>query len=358
MLVCSTCHLPLTMDAPVCVRCGAARPDDGWDQERWCGLVLLDRYEVERRIGAGATGAAYRARDRRAVGAPRYVLVKFLHGSQMADPWLVERFRVEALAGAMVPHPGVARTIAYAATAKLAVLVREYIPGRSLASKLRDEGPPSLAEAVEIGASIADALAASHGAGVVHRDIKPQNVYLTPDGFGGETPRILDFGFALVQLPDGQVLGATRPGLIVGTPAYMAPEQTRQGPVDGRADQYSLGVVLYRMLTGRRPLTGRTVAEQIQLNRTLAPLSARSAAPARNIPRALDAIVMRLLHKRADRRFASAVELADELRAVRLEPRRLFRPVRQAFRPAAEARRSADDVPRLSMLGLLRGFSS
>jgi len=356
--VCSVCHQPVPGEEAVCSRCGAARPEAGWETERWCGLVLLDRYEVERRIGAGATGAAYRARDRRAAGAPGHVVVKFLHGRQARDPLLVERFRVEALAGAVVPHRGVARTLAYAASEALAVLIREFVPGRSLMARMREDGVPTVGEAVEITIELAEALAATHAVGVVHRDVKPQNVYLTPDGFGGETPRLIDFGFAQLRLPDGTQLGMTRPGIIVGTPAYMAPEQTRHGPVDGRADLYSLGVVLYRLLTGRRPLSGRTVAEQIKLNRELVPLSPRRAVPERDIPRPLDGIVMRLLEKRPERRFATAGALVEALRAVRLRP---LPPPSERHDPpqpppADVSRSGLWALPKLSLTGLAKGL--
>jgi serine/threonine-protein kinase len=321
--------------------------------------VLLDRYEVQQRIGAGATGAAYRARDRLGEGSAGYVVVKFLHGREAREPALVERFRVEALAGALVPHRGVARTIAWAASEALAVLIREYVPGRSLMAALREDGTPSVARAVEITAELADALATAHDVGVVHRDVKPQNIYLTPDGFGGEAPRLIDFGFAQVRLPDGTYLGLTRPGVVIGTPAYMSPEQTRHGAIDGRADLYSLGVVLYRLLTGRRPLSGRNVAEQLKLNRELVPLSPRRSSPEREIPRALDAITMRLLEKSPDRRFSDAHAVAQALRSVRLRDpapavRRAERPQPPPLPDVSSAGIFA--VPRLSMAGLAVGF--
>lgn len=357
LLICTSCNSSLREDRQRCICCGEVRPATGWGHESWSGTVILDRYEVVQRIGAGATGAAYKSRDRRAApGSPHHVVVKFLHGRQVDNAETLARFRVEALAGSLVKHPGVAGTLAFAESARVAVLVREFVRGRSLAARLREEGPLPLQDAVDCAAAIARTLGACHAVGVVHRDVKPQNIYLEEDPFGGERPRLLDFGFAQVRLPHGAILGLTASGVIVGSPAYMAPEQTRSGVVDGRADLYALGIVLYRMISGERPLLARTIGEQIRLQRTVRPIPLRRAAPRRGVSKALEGVVMRLLEKDPGRRFRDAGEVVQALAAVRPadEP--------SAARTRVGARRPPADVsqsglfalPRLDTLNLLR----
>jgi serine/threonine-protein kinase len=361
MLVCTTCRNPHVDDPERCLHCGARRPREGWERETLTGAVLLGRYVVERRLGAGATGVVYRARDRRAPDGARggasqgrdaRVAVKFLHREQVSDERLVLRFRREALAASQVEHSGVARTIAYGEQDGAVFLVMEYVDGISLEARLRDAGPLPPGRAAALAADIADALAAAHAQGVVHRDLKPANIWLVPGPGGRETTKVLDFGYALIQAPEKGFWRVTRTGFLVGSPAYMSPEQTLPGAtVDARTDLYALGIVLYRLLTGRRPFVAPTLVEQVRQQRQERPARPRAAAPGRAIPRSLERIVLRLLEKEPGRRFQTGTELAQALRQLRLpdDPT-------AAAPPAA-----APGVPgggRARILEFLRGFAA
>ena len=331
MLVCPSCRNALVDDVERCIYCRTARPPLGWDVEERVGRVLLGRYTVERRIGAGATGAVYRATDERAAsGAEPRVAVKFLHDGRRADADFVARFRREALAAARIDHPGVARCFAFGEEDGEVFLVMEYVAGWSLESRLNAGGPLPPGLSAAWGAEIADALAAAHTHGVIHRDLKPANIWLVPDpGRGRERIKVLDFGYALIRTSDQGAWRVTRTGLLVGSPAYMAPEQTiGSGAIDGRTDLYALGVVLYRMLVGRRPLAAKSIIEQLRLQRDGRPTPLREAAPAQAIPVELDRIVLRLLEKAPARRFQQAADLAAALRALALpvEPSSLAGP--------------------------------
>lgn len=364
MLICPSCYNALIDDIGRCIHCRAVRPVDGWDVEDHVGTTLLGRYVIERRLGAGATGAVYRAVDRRAAaGTPPEVAVKFLHRRQLTNDSLVARFRREALAASQVEHRGVASTLAYGEQDGGVFLVMEYVDGESLDQRLKREGPQPPGRAAAWGAEIADALSAAHTRGVVHRDLKPVNVWLVPTEDGRDRVKVLDFGYALIQAPEQGAWRVTRTGLIVGSPAYMAPEQTRRDArVDGRTDLYALGVVLYLLLAGHRPLAATSVLSQIRRHRQEVPPTIRRAVPGRAIPRRLDAIVQRLLRKDPADRFQTAAEVASALRALGLaNPAASPEPVDTANIPPPLPGEAAADAEgrsrkRAGILAMLRGL--
>lgn len=266
----------------------------------------LSHYVVLERIGAGGMGVVYRARDER---LPREVAIKVLPPGLLADTELRERFRREALALARLQHPAIATLFEFDHTGDQDFLVMEHVAGETLEERMAG-GPLPEEEALALAGQILDALAAAHEQGVVHRDLKPGNVVVTQRG----QVKVLDFGVAKfvgneadedLTLRTGGVPG------IVGTLAYMAPEQMLEGAVDARADLYALGVVLYRMTTGRLPfedLPPLALVNRI-LNET--PRSPRELRP--QVSARLDAIVMRCLEKDPERRYRSAAELAGDL---------------------------------------------
>jgi serine/threonine protein kinase len=256
-------------------------------------------YLLERELGRGAMGTVYRARRE---GQRSAVAVKLLRPDIARDPAAAARFVREGRAAALVSSPGVVGVTDFGHLPDgQAYLVMELVDGPTLEQAL--EATPALppAEALRIAIRILAALEAAHLRGVVHRDLKPSNVFLTPDG----QVKIADFGAAYVG--DGRRSGKTDAGLVLGSPAYMAPEQALGRPTDDRADLYSLGCVLYRMLAGRPPFRAKTLVEVLRLQIEEPPEPVRS--PHGALPVLLVEAVERALAKDPEERFYSAGEM-------------------------------------------------
>jgi predicted Ser/Thr protein kinase len=224
----------------------------------------LGSYEVEGEIGRGGMGVVYRARD---VRLQRTVAIKMLPPEVAGDPERLGRFEREARILASLRHPGIAGIYSIEDAGDTHYLALEYVEGPTLADRL-EAGPLPVAEALDVARQIAAALEAAHEAGVIHRDLKPGNVKITP---GGDV-KVLDFGLARMEEPVESpslsrsptlTLAATRVGVVMGTAAYMSPEQARGRPVDRRTDIWSFGCVLYECLTGRQQFPGETVSDSI-----------------------------------------------------------------------------------------------
>src|SRR6185436_14223518 len=256
------------------------------------GTSLAGRYTVVSELGRGGMGVVYRARD----GVlSRDVAVKLVP-QQLVGPATRERFQREAQLVARLDHPAIIAIHDFGDHEGSLFLVMPVVEGRSLRALLA-HGPRPLDEVLEIGIQTAEALDYSHARGVVHRDIKPENVMLT-GGEGGLRVRVMDFGLALTTASDR----LTQTGGLIGTPAYLSPEQLTGGDVDGRADIYALAVVLYECLAGAAPFTGIPYS-----------LLERGVAA----PPALESVLLACLAKRRDERPARAGEVAEALRAVR-----------------------------------------
>jgi eukaryotic-like serine/threonine-protein kinase len=226
----------------------------------------LGPYEIAAVVGAGGMGEVYRARD---VRLDRTVAIKILPADVAADPDRRDRFEREARAVAALNHPHICVLHDVGHEQDLDFIVMEYVEGETLADRVR-RGPLSMAEAKPIALQIAEALDAAHEKGIVHRDLKPANVRITPEG----VVKVLDFGLAKALDPVGSgsvdasnsptfAAGATRFGLILGTAAYMSPEQARGLRVDRRTDIWAFGCVLFEMLTGRQVFGGETVTDML-----------------------------------------------------------------------------------------------
>jgi tetratricopeptide (TPR) repeat protein len=300
--------------------------------------IRLGRYEVEGLLGAGAMGEVYRAQD---TLLGRHVAVKVLPASVVSEPERLRRFAQEAQTEARVIHPNVV-TIHDAGTHDgTPYLVTELLEGESLRQRL-ERGPLPLREAVDVGLQIARGLAAAHGKGVVHRDLKPDNVFLTSGG----TVKILDFGVAklleavsppasvspeeLAQFSEAETishLAGTGFGILVGTPAYMSPEQACGGHVDFRSDIFSFGIVLFEMLTGKDPFRRGTAAETISaILREMPPLT---QARGRHAPAQVQRILRHALAKAPGERYAATSDLVADLeKLARTLDRRLLTPLR------------------------------
>jgi predicted ATPase/class 3 adenylate cyclase len=266
------------------------------------GARILGHYRITQRVGQGGMGVVYQARDLR---LDRILALKFLPAHLSADPVAKERLRVEAQAAAALDHLNICTIHEIGEADGLLFIVMPYYEGETLRSRLT-RGPLPLHEAVALVTQAAQGLVKAHERGVVHRDIKPANLMITTDG----VLKILDFGIA--KLPGIQV--TTPAGLRLGTLAYMSPEQVSGEPLDGRTDIWSLGVVLYEMLTGEKPFHGTRPPEMIQaiLHHHLDPV--RSKQPA--LPEEVDRLLARMLAKDpADR--CLAVDLLHELKQLR-----------------------------------------
>ena len=262
-----------------------------------------DRYSVIGRAGSGGMAEVYRARDE-LLG--REVALKVLSQRLSADSTFVERFRREAQAAANLNHPNVVSLFDYGSDRGTYYIVMEYIDGRSLSDIVRAEGPYMPERAAEISADVAAALERAHQAGLVHRDIKPSNIMINSQG----QTKVTDFGIARAMATDGEQT-MTQTGMVIGTAAYLSPEQAQGNPVDARSDVYSLGCVLYELLTARAPFSGETplsiAYKHVRENAT--PPS--SVNP--DVPAALDAIVMKAMAKNPDNRYQSAAEFREDL---------------------------------------------
>jgi formylglycine-generating enzyme required for sulfatase activity/dienelactone hydrolase/predicted Ser/Thr protein kinase len=272
----------------------------------------LSHYELLEEIGKGGMGVVYRARDTR---LDRFVAIKLLPPEQMANPDRKRRFVQEAKAASALNHPNIVTIHEIDAADGADFIVMEHVEGSPLNQLIPERGLP-VAQALKYAVQIADALAAAHSAGIVHRDIKPGNIMVTQAG----RVKVLDFGLAKLLEQTGSedatitAEAATRAGVIVGTVAYASPEQIEAKPVDARTDVFSLGAVLYEMLTGRRPFQGESQLSTMAaiLRDRPEPLTANRA----DVPREISRILERCLEKNRESRCASAVELRDDLAAV------------------------------------------
>jgi serine/threonine-protein kinase len=277
-------------------------------------LVLEGRFRVIRPLGSGGMGEVYLGEQ---VSLGRKVAIKVLHHDLHIQPGMAERFKREARLLSAVEHPSVVRIIDFGESGDAACLVMELVEGVSLYEALQ-HGPLAPARALAVLHQLAEGLAAIHSKGIIHRDIKPENVFLTHTP-RGEQARLLDFGIARLVEPEAGS-AVSQVGVVLGTPEYLSPEQAIGARVDTRSDLYCLGVLAYRILSGRLPFDGPSARQFIAQHANAAPLPLDRAVPAFATNPALVALVMRLLEKEPANRFQSAEELAEALVAAAAGP--------------------------------------
>jgi serine/threonine protein kinase/tetratricopeptide (TPR) repeat protein len=277
--------------------------------------TTLSHYEIRETLGEGGMGVVYRARD---TDLGRDVAVKLLRSDVAPDSERRRRFEQEARAASALNHPNIVTIYEIGEHAGARYLAMEFVEGRTLRSLLED-GPMPASQILELARQIAEGLAKAHAAGIVHRDLKPENIMVSTDGY----VKILDFGLAkLWPEPERATVDPEMPtlqrfetgkGILLGTPAYMSPEQARGLPVDSRSDLFSFGAILYEMATGEnpfaRPSAAETLAAVLEAKPSFAPLERAS------VPLRLKGVVQRCLSKSPDERHDTTRELAEALRA-------------------------------------------
>src|SRR5580698_1131563 len=263
----------------------------------------LGKYEIRRQLGRGAMGTVYEGFD---PVIERIVAIKTVRVPEVADDETAEeiaRFRREAQAAGRLTHPNIVGVFDYGETADLAYIVMEYVDGPPLKNLLDKNERFPVPRIMRIMTDLLNGLQFSHARGVVHRDIKPANVMLTSDG----QAKIADFGIARIESSS-----MTQAGTVLGTPAYMSPEQFMGQVVDARTDIYSSGVLLYQLLTGERPFEGGMSAIMHKALNTDPPLPSQITV---TCPQVFDAVVRKAMAKRPEERFQSATEFLEGLQA-------------------------------------------
>jgi serine/threonine protein kinase len=318
MKSCPTCGREYADTNTLCPADGAVLKRAAGD-DRLVGQVLASKYRIEEKIDEGGMGCVYRATH---VLMEKTVAVKVLHPALAADDKIVARFTREAKAASRISHPHAINVTDFGESENGVVyLVMEYLRGRTLKEIVRSEGPMPLARVVEIVRQVSGALEAAHAEGVVHRDLKSDNIMLEETA-GGDWAKVLDFGIAKIQQTAQSVHetdpGLTSPNLIIGTPQYMSPEQCSQASdIDTRSDIYSFGVILYEMLAGHVPFTGDSPTAIMMKHLQEPPPSILEERG--DLPAGVGRVIARSLAKRPEERYQKAGELYDELNAAAAE---------------------------------------
>jgi eukaryotic-like serine/threonine-protein kinase len=268
-------------------------------------------YVVERLLGAGGMGAVYCAVHPE-IG--KRVAIKFLAPDLASDATAVQRFFAEARAVNMIQHENIVDIFDFRVQDGQSYFVMELLPGRPLSAVLSQDGRLPLGRTLEIGVQIAAAISAAHSHGVLHRDLKPDNVFLSPKAGYENFVKVLDFGIAKLARPLGEGQPLTLRGMVMGTPGYMSPEQGTGETVDGRTDIYALGVMLFRALAGKLPFDAPTMAAM--LNQQLKRKPPQLASIRKDLPESLTGMVSRMIQRNPDDRPQEMREVQERLVAV------------------------------------------
>jgi eukaryotic-like serine/threonine-protein kinase len=311
MLICPKCRTSYSSSMhEACYRDGEKLVDhDAFiaaERDPMRGRTIGGKYEIIERVGAGGMGTVYKASQ---VGLNRLVAVKILKPELTRDADTVARFSREATAMSLLTHANTTRVYDFGQTDDgLLYLVMEFLEGQLITQRVAERGFLPVMEALRTTQQILRSLNEAHTKGIVHRDLKPDNIFVArAEGHHTEMVKVLDFGIAKVVAPDRRVdQFETQAGTVFGTPRYMSPEQAQGASLDQRSDLYSVGALLYQMLTGRAPFTDDDAVVVMAKHIQELPEAPRSVVPQRPIPSSLDAVVMRALAKAPDDRFQTA----------------------------------------------------
>jgi serine/threonine-protein kinase len=310
-MVCSTCQAPIEGEAKFCRKCGAVQPQPEPAVDPFLGQTIGGRYRILKLLGEGGMGAVYQA-EQIIAGTAKKFAVKTLHPHLSKDPKILARFERECGTVAGLSHPNIIQLVDFGKTDDGTLyMVMEFVEGRPLSSVLEEQGALDPKRTSRILQQVCDALGEAHAAGIVHRDMKPDNIVLTERA--KDFVKVLDFGIAKrgEDAQSKQEEKLTQQGTVLGTPPYMSPEQFTGRPIDLRSDLYSIGIIAYEMLGGRLPFSGNTAWEFANQHMTAPPaplLAAPSGAP---LPQSMLSAIMRSLQKDPQARFASATEFFD-----------------------------------------------
>lgn len=310
--VCIACKQEFSKDMDKC-------PHDGTvltpvSVEPGVGTIIAGKYEVLSVIGGGAMGLVYKARH---TLMKRIVAVKVLRPNMALDETTVSRFQKESEALSVLDHPNILKVFDFGLNEQgQPYLVTDYLEGDTLADILNKDERIEYKRAVELFKQVSSALSHAHKNGVIHRDMKPSNIMLVRDDEGNEVVKILDFGIAKVTDDAESSTQLTKTGEVFGSPLYMSPEQCRGKKLDARSDIYSIGCVLYRSLSGAPPIIGQDLIECLYKHVNEDPAPFEEVLPGNDIPKALEALVMKCLMKDPALRFQSMNELRDALLTV------------------------------------------
>lgn len=332
MPACWSCAADVAAELAFCPRCGAVLNDP------LIGAVIGDRYRIVERIGVGGMGTVYRAEH---TMMRRDLAIKVLLPDLGGKDEFARRFVREAESASRLTHPNIITVTDFGRTADgLLFLVMEYLAGQSLTSVIR-QGPVPLPRALAIIRQILAALRHAHAGGVVHRDLKPDNIMLIHRDGRDDVVKILDFGIAKVSEPSSGEEALTQAGVVFGTPEYLSPEQALGETVDARADIYAAGVILFEMLTGRRPYDAKEKVRIISMHLSHPLPRMRDVNPDVLVPAPLEELVLQALEKNRDHRFSSAaafmtaLDEAEALSAPGTPPPLTSRPSATAFAETA-----------------------
>lgn len=292
-------------------------PTSGPAEDHLTDRLLVGRYRLNRPIASGGMAQVWEATDETLA---RRVAVKVLHPHLARDESFVRRFRAEAVAAARLAHPSIVSVYDTFTTEGIEAIVMELVVGTTMRADLDQHGPMRLDAVLAIGTQVADALGAAHASGLVHRDVKPANILLSADG------RVLVTDFGIAKAAEGNDL--TTAGAMVGTAKYLAPEQVEGGPIDGRADLYALGVVLYEALAGVAPFVEDTDAATALARLRRPPVPPRQIRP--EIPPRVEAVVLQAMAKEPEGRFNTAAAMRTALVGAGADPGRAPAAAREA----------------------------